>query len=926
VTYPTPTTYDILFSIGSSSGPADNCMDKNSSPHIYTMALMENGNMLFLDDCISVSNRDNSIPSKLTYQIGNSCSDNPSQSMTTWKNSSEISIVSYGSDAWKILESIRRMRDACEVPVYLTSAADAVGYLMSPEVFPEIFSLIEDKMPSLDIAEMVMVLRHSLLCYDTTLSFFRRILLVAVDAMERISAPLDLEQEVRYVLKCLQTATAYDWVQLHRPRPSAKTTSTSHAREPGQDCEDAEYPSSDVSCPDRSGLAISSSVSICGDSGQDSSAFLTSDRHVLDKIYSLMGDNCEQTYMECVASGCLDAASIILKMHLHDVLPAPCDTLLSSVASEHSITNIVDWARRDILPSLHRLCMMCDSAADESEGDEATSGARVAENVCNLLLDFAKKFEKSHKSAVDAIAASSLAVQIASSMLDNCSDDSECTAARAHSVHKVLDLEVTAWRMLGLTVGYDTVEQGGLRGILDVRLRSVEESAIVRDIQERIRPLISSYGGDVDDMLFNWISATLKSSVVKTDGDDSETEAETPENPDDEDAGFASVQVTRLVNVADGIGHPNLKARAVIILLQMLSTSACAESSSQDSSFLVFETLSRMRDEVSGYITASIADSLQEAFRTHRLRALASKYAIKALNLRDPKQIREAVSLIVTKTQISSSVTDALNFAESYSSAGVDICGMLVRALVTRILPLETDNVVNKDECVKAALRDIPRSKLRVVAEDTCSYLMSVVDGICLDAFQRGLKMGCLPDKKREGEFSDAISGVLQVSSYLLDAKSDDHSPLPSSDVQGGSKLRDITAAPSSFAAQKSMYDSSYVTTEFQTDVKRIKKLHSDFSVFIAFDSLWSRESCIDIVKQLAVKRCDEILVEVEANKSQPAPVSDLVFCHGIVTHSSSLSGIRKLCAVLDTSFVFALNSMQRYVLSKGSMVGSQLT
>lgn len=722
--------------------------------------------------------------------------------------------------------------------------------------------------------------------------------------MERVATPRDLELEVRYLLKCLQTASAYDWEPLSRPRlidaSSTFMISPSSNR--------AGEHSAEVNPRD---LSMTESSPVCDEP-------TCADRHTLEKIFSLLGDNCNQTYIACVSSGRLEAASAILKIHLHDMLPATCDTLLSSV-SQCPINEVVDWVKRDVLPSLHRQTTISNSLIDESECDEELDEeptGSVADRVCNLLLAFAIESEKAQRNPYDALLAANLAVYIASSMLDSGSADNDSTTCRANAVQKVLDLEVSAWRKLGLQISFETVEKGGLNGIVDMRLRSLEESEIVSDIQTRLRPFLTCHNGDVDDMLFNWIMDTLKSSVVKTDGDDDDELVDDNEEADEE-VRYGSVQVTRLVNVADGMNHPNLKALAVISLLQILSASACVGSAPHDSSQVVFETLSRMRDEVSGSITNSIADSLLEAFRTHKLRALAAKYAIRSLNLRDPKQIREAVSLIVTKTNIPSSVADALNFAESYSSSGVDICAMLVRALVCRIIPLDVADVDNKDESVKAALQVIPRNKLTVVAEDTCSYLMSVVDAICIDSSRRGLKMGSLHDKKSEFEFAEAINGVLQVSSYLLDAKSDDLSTL-APDTQ-------VIKQTSSVTALRNIYESSYITTEFQTDLKRIKKLHSDFSVFIGLESLWSRESSVDIVKQHAIKKCDEILGEVEAHRDHPNTVSKLDICNGIVGHSNALGALRKLCTVLDVSFVFALHVMQRHALTKEIMVSSTL-
>lgn len=183
LTCPSPGAYDIIFSIGTSTSPCGTETDKSASPHVYTMVLMDGCNILLLDDSIAISSRDNSVPSKQSYQIGDICSDNPSQYMTCWRNSAEVSIVSYSYELRRTVEALRRMRNSCDLPACVTNAAEAVALLMFPEVSPEAFALIETRMATFDIAEMLMVLRHSLLCHDTTSSFFQDMLMMTMVRM-----------------------------------------------------------------------------------------------------------------------------------------------------------------------------------------------------------------------------------------------------------------------------------------------------------------------------------------------------------------------------------------------------------------------------------------------------------------------------------------------------------------------------------------------------------------------------------------------------------------------------------------------------------------------------------------------------------------------------------------------------------------------
>ena len=721
--------------------------------------------------------------------------------------------------------------------------------------------------------------------------------------MESVLPLPGVQHEVRYMLKCYQTATsAHQWKAPPRPSASGATDE--------EELGGAATPPMQGDHDSTDGIAAEDSTET------DTTSVM--DRLAMDRIFSLMGDNCRDTYLTCVSSGCLETASVILKMHLHDELPLPCDELLESIDRTACSTNgIVDWLRRDALPSLHRHCL---NDADDCHA----AGVSIVENVCELLLQFAKESERICCHPFDAIAASELAVHLASSALNDSSERAANISAHASAVHKVLELQAAAWTILGLQVNFGLVEKGGLHGILDVRLRGVDESSILHDVNDKLRPMMASYGENVDDMLFSWITDTLRSSVVMTDVEEVDVVAD---GDGESDFTHSSVQVTRLVNVAQAIRHPNLKARAVISLLQMLSAPASVDISSDDSSAVVFEKLSSMRDEVHGVVSSSISDSLIEAFRTHKLRVIASKYSIRCLHLRDPRQVREAVGLIVTKVQVPTSMEDALCFAESYSSSGVDICGVLVRGLVHRILPHQSDlesDRIDREEIVSRALRIIPHSKLCIVVEDTCSLLVSVVNDICEEAKCSGLDTGYLPSKVKESEFMEAINGILQVSTYLLDAKccegnasSDVVSAVPRDALPFGT----VDNCPGS-ASSRSIFESTVVTQEFQFAVKQLKKLYSEFSYFVSLNSLWDKNCCIDIIRQTTNKKCEDILMEVEAKSAPSSPTLSVETASLILSQSTSLSGIRKLCSILCVSFVFALQNMQRYVLAKGHMVG----
>ena len=173
--------YDIIFSLG--SPPLDVNLrdeDKSMSPtRVYTMALLDGGHMMLLDDT-ALPATGHATPSRLAYIVGNDYSENAGNHMTTWRNSTEITVSKYSPHLWTALESIRRLRSGSEVPHELLDAAEIVGCLMRPHVPADTFALIADRCKSLPVGDLVLVLRFALMCQDTPISFFRHILLTAM--------------------------------------------------------------------------------------------------------------------------------------------------------------------------------------------------------------------------------------------------------------------------------------------------------------------------------------------------------------------------------------------------------------------------------------------------------------------------------------------------------------------------------------------------------------------------------------------------------------------------------------------------------------------------------------------------------------------------------------------------------------------------
>lgn len=167
---------DIVFSIGTSESNTSESAPPLSSAHVYTLVLLNSESMLLLDDWMA-SPAGKQCPSCLTYAVGDAYSDNAGTCMTRWTSATEVSVMRYSEELRKVIGNVQKCKTVGDASEAFFQIPDLVGCLLSPGMSSGVYVHIEERFASLEVDDMVLMLRFVSLRDDCSVSLFRRLLL-----------------------------------------------------------------------------------------------------------------------------------------------------------------------------------------------------------------------------------------------------------------------------------------------------------------------------------------------------------------------------------------------------------------------------------------------------------------------------------------------------------------------------------------------------------------------------------------------------------------------------------------------------------------------------------------------------------------------------------------------------------------------------
>jgi hypothetical protein len=930
----------ILFSLMSlvDEGDEGEGEEEEMDRGIHSYLLIDGHHFLHLDTTLLPSHDSPHAPS---YAIGSFNSSSTSHLFATWTGQqSETLVLSYASDMIESLgeriasasSALSEQLSGCDdVPTArdLTledDSASLIGYLLQPLLPFYLISHLQQNLRGLSSEEILLLLKLVFQNSSCPGDRYVDLLLASQQLLEHDpQASNENLEELQIFVDALLTTLECDW--------SVTATSTSAVTNASQatvmkrlfeeEGEGEEGPEQDQLIPHQLSLSFSSLI------GKKISA---------------------QTWEQCLRKGSLNASSVILRRHLQHTLPLSPDRVIRMVNLEAcSMCDFIDWIHRDILPPLHALAIV-----------DSKPPSPLVEVICEDLITTVLATEVKDGHPYNSILLSELTLHIASSLLMSSSEAGKELLHRIQAIHSAMSLQAAIWTEWDEHLTYQDIVNGQLNGILSRRLRNLSITNPCDDIRTKIRPLMRRFHEatvSFDQMLYEWVVHTVQTSVilVMESEPDQRRGGGGSDNPSQE-----AIHIKRLVAVAEGIEVPNHQAQAIICLLQTLSlphitssleSYAPPQSDESSSSSVVsneeminglYRQLHSLSCHLEGKVSSSIADALSEAFRSYELRQLAIRYRIRGFNPREPKQVRDAISLILSKIHISSSISDAIRFAEGYSTSGVDLSHILVKAMIHRIIPLSPSLlntateplVVNpdasqeKDNLLRSSLLCIPCDRLQVVVEDTCSYLLSLMSDFSSESIDQGIVAGRL-DPTLQESFSSCATGALLMANFFLDQAatgSNDNGNGGVSESHGLSSVDHPQVSSSSDPSREhasmkktlsaNLLASPLITPELQNSLKRIKKLILEFSLHLCPHQMNDPKVCHDILTRTALASTEDIILGLNEGDSPPVGNTEL-----LRLWTPQFLRLRKLCLLLNGSYVLLLSSMMKHCLVKGYMV-----
>jgi hypothetical protein len=377
----------------------------------------------------------------------------------------------------------------------------------------------------------------------------------------------------------------------------------------------------------------------------------------------------------------------------------------------------------------------------ESDGDEED-----LLSICEELIDKARGMESCQDSPLDATLMTDAVVSL-------------CRVALNHSIQiaplldEALQLQKSLQLLCEIRINWDrrvslcTLERVQLGGLVQQYLIETNCEALCLEIDSRIRPVVDDSNNNLDHILQSWVQRMASSTVF----DESEEE--------EDQQVFA-----KMVICASTIRQAQVRAEVVLLLMQLPS------AGSRTRNVGAIEQLIVLAQTVSSAANTNTHDAITEALRIFQLKAIAYRYGIIKFDIRNQQQVRAVVNAIVSQSQASCSIEDALHFSHSWSSAYISSSFLLGRALYYRGTDVTVDDAMREDNLRSALFIASKLDQFAAIVEDAVDCFLSAVDEAC--AIDESEVTGRLIGEEQIQTVKCCVHSALHITSIYIDLTS----------------------------------------------------------------------------------------------------------------------------------------------------------
>ena len=504
-------------------------------------------------------------------------------------------------------------------------------------------------------------------------------------------------------------------------------------------------------------------------------------------------------------------------------------------------------------------------------------------------------------------------------------------------------------------IRWTEVEKIGVPGVIFQRMWETPLSDFSTLITESIAPMMKDVLYTTQDtLLHDWVRHSLQSRVL---GEGEETDLTHLNEPeirasgtagDIEESGFGQ-DLARLKLGTELIESAGVKAQLVLLLLQLPAVSNIKAGSTLESNASI-KALYELAQYVSTQsdVDASIRESLVEALRLQRIQALVASYCVENIDPRNPRQLRTVAGLISIRVSVPSSIADAIEIIQAWSTGNLNVSGLLSRALLHRATyrsdDCSDDMVTYRATLLRDALTSVLQlsgralhqyhMKLSTIVENTISALVDTLRDLCCDT-DEGVREGSVM------QYKVACESAIVILSWYLEEKNAH---------QNNKNITTTTASPSLtgrattsshsisrskvgfrsseavFVAREDIY--SVITPHILSLLKRLRYLCSEFGVCITLHNLQDADYCKSTIASMATTRTDELMQE---NELMDAIDSSSISRGGARGNSSRDIGEvltlknQRACALLEVSSVYFTHTVMKALFKRNELVSFPL-
>lgn len=593
-------------------------------------------------------------------------------------------------------------------------------------------------------------------------------------------------------------------------------------------------------------------------------------------------------WMSCAASGQVEDSVSVFRRHIVTTTLEQLHRGLKALPLDTATVALVEWLD----------CAIVSAFATPSPS--STALAAIVADLCRRV----RYCERCQGHPFNAILICTRAVEIEQAAPGSITSYAELSDASTLLTH--LQLQASVRRQWNLSCSLQQVESIGLYGLFTSQMWSVDEAKVTVEFHSKLRPVVAKFKGDVNGMLFDWVSETVSSKIVTSDSVA-------------EDDGICTL--ARLLYGANLISDIELRARAMLLLLQVPAAdisrqegddqslrrpnelSKPIDASDEDLGSSVAYQLLQVASELAKLSSGtSSGGALTEAVRLQRLRYLATQYKIGGLDVRDCAHVRSAVHLIAACTRRPTAVQDAIAFASSWASTSVDLSSVLYRAIIQRAMEDAPDlDQPTRAAAVQAALMQVPATILDRVMDDVCSHFAGVIE----EARQAARESDCPPGQLSSQDYVTEAQLAGQSAVTALSWYHDGRKGVASTvNVTVGTRTGDFidqVRLPGTALEASDTFDSSL---EQLNSFKTLVALQSS-GIYLCLSDLRQTAVSQRVVALLGEALAQSFIASVAVeDPSQPPPV---------LTPET-----RRICSLLRVSPLVVSHTVVKTLLAKG--------